>query len=1118
MLTLKLLGPVKVSYNQQADFKIRSSNALALLIYLVVEGMVGQDSHRRESLMALLWPDSLPHSAQTNLRQALYKLRQAIPTAMSQVGESVPLVIADRERVSLNPEATVELDAAAFLELTRSTDPGQLRQAVQLYRSDFLSDFSLPTSNPYELWAEGWRERLRREMQEALVSLGARAFEAADYPTAERYARRQLETDNLRDDAHRLLMKVLAHSQRVPEAVEHYDAYCRLLKNELDLDPSPEMTALAEAIQHGELRQASSTAVGSSQVEIPPPTDHPVDALPAPTPHNLPVQTVPFIGRWAELEDLDELLSGSDARLVTITGPGGIGKTRLSLAAAEHQLASNTFSEGIFFVPLAGLGQPERICPVIADVLNFRLEQDEPQLLAFLRKKSILLVLDNFEHLMVGSRLVSRILQAAPQVKVLATSRERLHLQGEHVYPLQGFPVDEESTLVDARQMFLQTARRIRPDFEENTSNREALKEIFRLVEGMPLALELAASWVDLISPAEIAAEIWRGLDILKTDMQDIPDRHKSMQAVFDTSWQNLPPTVQDILAACSVFQGGFTREAAETITQASLGDLAVLVNKSLLSFDTDKGRYAIHELLRQYSAARLDDSVVAERHKDYYCDWLIRHGKPLTDSDEEIGLRRIEGEMDNIRAALHWALETQNLDHLDQAICCLGHFFTLSDSHQEGTEAFHQFWMKLSVVEPPPTRTLYWTAVRLVFLLGRVGRKSEVQEFWPRCRILLAELIEAGGDNRMEQAMYDFEHGFVLYINQPLAAQELFQRSYELYIELDALWEAGMALMGKARAIRNQGDLAAAEGTVHQALEIFQSLGNNASVASAQLLIGNLAGIAGRYNEAERWLVDGIALKREHRDTWSMANVGLDKLRMVYFFNGRFDDALAPLSEYGQLSEDNGYVWGVISHRIALGQLYLHLGRYPEALKQGREGCELASEHQQDAFLCEALVLSAQAHIALEDYDVAREKLLSCQARCPSRAVGTSLYIAGNDFYWAVLETHTGRLSVAEANLRVELEKALERKAELNLANAVCGTALLKAKNGQAVPALELYALASQHPFVSNSRWFADVVGREIEQAAQSLSPGEAASAQEAGADFDLWGTVESLLKEGYA
>jgi hypothetical protein len=232
-----------------------------------------------------------------------------------------------------------------------------------------------------------------------------------------------------------------------------------------------------------------------------------------------------------------------------------------------------------------------------------------------------------------------------------------------------------------------------------------------------------------------------------------------------------------------------------------------------------------------------------------------------------------------------------------------------------------------------------------------------------------------------------------------------------------------------------------------------------------------------------------------------------------VYFFNGRFDDAMAPLSEYGQLSEDNGYVWGVINHSVALGLLYLHLGCYPEALKQGQAGCLLASEHQQDAFLCEALVLLTQAHIALEDHEAARDKLQACKARCSYRAVGTSLYVAGSDFYWAVLETHTGRLSVAEANLRVELEKALERKAELNLANAVCGAALLKAKNGQAVPALELYALASQHPFVSNSRWFADVVGREIEQAAQSLSPDEAASAQKAGAGLDLWDTAENLL-----
>jgi len=1119
MLSISLLGPVRISLNQQPDYMIGSSNAQALLFFLAVEGAADHTNHRRETLMALLWPDTLPQSAQTNLRQTLYKLRQAIPNITNLRGEKIPFINANRQMVSLNPEGIFELDVDAFLHLTSSPELTQQAQAVNLYRGDFLADFSLPSSNPFELWAEQWRERLRRTMLETLTSLADHDQHQGNFTAAEQYARRQLNIDPLREEAHHQLITALAYNRRGHEAIAHYESYCHLLRNELNLLPAPETTALVDKIREGKVEELGGAVNG-----IPPANRIKLSEIkavpaaqktepPSEIPNNLPTPNVSFIGRQEELKTLNGLLSESQTRLITITGPGGIGKTRLSLAVAESQLALGTFNEGVFFVPLAGLSEHERIAPAIAEAIQFRLEQDESQLLAYLKNKHLLLVLDNFEHLMNGTSLIRRILQAAPQVYILVTSRERLRLQGEQVFPIYGFPVDNEAMMDDARQLFLQTARRIRPDFEQTSDNLGALNQVCRLVGGMPLALELAAAWVDTLSPTDIALEIRRGLDFLETDLQDMPDRHRSMRAVFDTSWQNLSEDTQNILAQVSVFRGGFTREAAQAVAKASLQDLSVLVNKSLLIFDPTSERYTIHELLRQYSAARLSQTDVRDRYCTYYFSWLVQEGKKLNGTEQEAAVRQIEKDMDNILTALNQALVDQKTKNLDQVIRYLGLYFVIQGYDQEGLYQFNQIWQRLSTTTGSTKRSLYWAAIYRARFISDLGKHAEVQQFWPHCQALLADLAAENEDIRAEQATYHDEEGYRLYFPEPNKAKKIFQQSYEEFKELDDLWSAGYALLSKARAARNQGDLVEAEAATTAGLQIFQALNNRKAIGDAKLLLGYLAGLAGHFSEAEHWLQEGIATARATNNTWHLANDGLNKLGMVYFFSGRFKEAMVPNAEYRLLSEEYGYPWGITQHSISSGLLHLHSGLYTEALKLGKEAFAVASENKNNVYLCEALILLAQAQMALGDIETARRHLQESEEQFSTRSLGTALYVAGRDFYWGILAVLTGQLDSARMHFLTELSGSFDRQANLNLANALAGIALLKAKEGEFTTAIELYALAQRHPFIANSRWFADMVGQTIEQLAGSLSPEDVQSAHERGEKLDLWETAKRLL-----
>jgi len=383
--------------------------------------------------------------------------------------------------------------------------------------------------------------------------------------------------------------------------------------------------------------------------------------------HNLPVQTTPFVGREAELTELGRLLADPGVRLLTILGAGGMGKTRLALEAGAAQL--NNFERGVYFVSLAPLDAVEAIVPTVAEALGFSFyEGGEPrqQLLDYLNQKTVLLLMDNFEHLLDGAGLVTEVLETAPDVKVLSTSRARLSVQGEQLFHLSGMDFPDWETPEDALEysavkLFLQSARRVQPGFELAAGDLRYVARICRLVQGMPLGILLAAAWLTMLTPAEVAAEIEASLDFLETDLRDVPERQRSMRAIFDHSWNLLTAREQAVMQALSVFRGGFAREAAQQVAGASLRELRSLVDRSLLQRDP-AGRYGIHELLRQYAAEKLrkvpaEDAAARDSHCAYYAGFLQGREAQLLGRGQRQALAEIGAEIENVRTAWDWAV-----------------------------------------------------------------------------------------------------------------------------------------------------------------------------------------------------------------------------------------------------------------------------------------------------------------------------------------------------------------------------------------------------------------------------------------------------------------------------
>ena len=709
------------------------------------------------------------------------------------------------------------------------------------YGGDFLNGFYLEGAPYFDEWVLGQRARLRELAQEILVTLITHFSDQLEYETAIHYARQALAIEPWHEEVQRELMRLLAFSGQRSAALTQYENCRRLLSDELGAEPGAAMVELYEQIKSGEFPGLQAKAAHRRLLE------------PALPPHNLPMQTTPFVGRDLELAALASSLADPTIRLITILGPGGMGKTRLALAAAAAQLGGKAgdaaFHQGVFFITLARLETPDQMLPAIAEAVGLRFEaKDEPkeQLLRFLRQKTLLLVLDNFEHLRLGASLLDEMLAAAAGLKLLVTSREKLHLQAEQLFLIGGmtFPVGREQaseeletplTSFSAIQLFCERAQRAQPGFVLTQANQSHVVEICYLVQGMPLGIVLAAAWLEMLSSQEITAELRQSLDFLKSTMKDVPDRQHSLRAAFNYSWRMLPERERHIFQQLSIFHGGFTRQAAQAITAASLQDLQGLVNKSMLTV-VPEGRYEIHELLRQFGAEMLAQAVELEtevrpRHSTYYCSLLHEHTESWHNARQLETFNTHTQEANNVQVAWSRALESGAWLDLLQAIDSLAWYFDWHGRYAEDASTFQRIIEKIEALDDQKEGRSTITERLLAKALAWQGKfatnNHDGLQLFQDAMLVIGRLELGGQDIRREKAFTLFGMGARFNGVDRHKPRQLIEQSLAIYQEIDNSWGTAIGLVALGQLDWGTGHYALAQERLQAGLALHQARGD---------------------------------------------------------------------------------------------------------------------------------------------------------------------------------------------------------------------------------------------------------------------------------------------------
>lgn len=719
---------------------------------------------------------------------------------------------------------------------------------------------------------------------------------------------------------------------------------------------------IAGAIGLTEAQRETLKALGAVEQEIElssPKTDapEPVQSEPSeentrsPILLNFPPAVTSFIGRTADIARLRSILEVSTTRLVTLVGAGGSGKTRLAIAVATAEAAK--YADGACFLGLASLHSSDLIAPTLAGILNVVLSPAQDvvsQLLNWLREKEMLLVFDNFEHLLDGADLLVDILQAAPGVTILATSRQALDLQAEYIYEVDGlsYPVGTDivagSTPYPAMQLFQDRAARVRADFALSDDIAPAVARICQLVEGIPLAIELAATWVRTESCTTIAEEIQHNLDFLATNRRDIAERHRSLRTVFEGSWNLLTETEQAVLPKLTVFQGRFDRHAAEAVAGARTHVIASLVDKTLLRSD-GRGHYDMHEIIRQYAAERLDatpegKTAVRERHAAYYASLLRKYAEMINGKAEKQAIAEIDIAIDNIRAAWHWSVQHGNETEIAKFLFTLHHYYVIKGWVTEGAEAFDAAANRLLSARPLKDMSGTYWQIRLYqgSILVELAEFSKARHLLEMCIPFLRS-----HDDTQGVAFCLGTLGKLAYRTGNYAeAKRLCEESIECYQGIND--ERGLASAVNILGLVNLdiGDFAESRRLHAQNLERRRAIGD---LYGTVYTLNNLGAVADRcqeYDEALRLYEEALTLAKEinYRSGISLSLLNMGTLASI---RGDFQSGLEILSEALKVTEEINDRRNVVWAYTSLAYATCGLGDFASTTRYLRQAITLA-------------------------------------------------------------------------------------------------------------------------------------------------------------------------------
>ncbi|HLF29012.1 MAG TPA: tetratricopeptide repeat protein [Anaerolineae bacterium] len=912
MLEISLLGQFDLRLNGQ-PVELPSRPAQSLLAYLLIRPGA---AHRREKLAGLLWPDTAEANARSYLRQALWRIRKALEPGGSDY------LLADDLTIAFDANSDYRLDLTDLeREVAAEGSTDELVHCVAAYRGELLPGF-------YHEWVLAERERLHAVFEYKMNLLLNRLVAERRSSDVLAWGERWIALGHAPEPAYRALMTAHSRLGDRSSMAAVYQRCVEALRRELGVEPSEPTRALYERL----LRSASSgdRAIETSRLER-------KLLFASAAPADLPRQLTSFIGREREIAEVKRLLPTS--RLVTLTGVGGCGKTRLALQVSHELLAE--YPQGVWFVELAPLAEPTLVPKTVAATLGLLEEPGRPLLATLvdgLRTKHALLLLDNCEHLVEASaRLAEALLRSCPHLHILASSREALSIAGETIFQVSSMstpdprqPLSIEAVLqYEAVRLFVDRAVMALPGFALTDENAAAIAQICYRLDGIPLAIELAAARVKLLRPEQIASRLNDRLRLLTGGSRTALPRHQTLRATLDWSYHLLSEAECVLLRSLSVFSDGWTLEAAEAVaghagtrsaSYAVLDLLTQLVNKSLVVAEREPGadpRYRLLETIRQYAREKLfeagEGGDVRNKHLEYFLAFAARAAPELTGPDQAAWLNRLEEELDNIRAALEWALEHEVEAGLRLA-STLRRFWDAHSRSREGNDWLGQLLQPPETLSHPQVQAKA-LAVQATLLVTQGDPAPAYSAAEASLALFRAQADKSGeAFSLMTLGQVSFIQGDVV------SGRPLLEESLALYRTLgDKVGQAdALAWLGVDRR-----DLDRSRELLQESLALNRELGHLAGIAGSLVSLAQQAYWASDYSTPLHWLEEAMALQRQLGSKSGMAWVS-EIYGNLALRQGDYEQARACYEESIALNEEAGQHLASLWARVNLAYIAL--------------------------------------------------------------------------------------------------------------------------------------------------------------------------------------------------